>query len=366
MSNLLATVVFPKPASIGMLTNQDILFGAPIPAIDRLKVFSPEQFEDMVREWVTGYLMKEGSYTVCKKCSGAGDMGRDVIAGVDDEIWDNYQCKHYDDPLAPAEINSELGKLVYYSSLGMFSLPRKYYFVSPKGAGPKFNQLLENPDDLKKQLIANWDVHCKTKIKSKTEIPLTTELLAYLNSIDFAIFQSYDPQLLIDEHSKTSYHAARFGGGLQKRREVISTAPSAIHQIESVYTGQLFAAYSDHTKSVITEVGHLSGLEELERHFNRQRLGYYSADSLSQFSRDTLPTDTDYFEDLKNEFYTGVVDIAEENYTSGFDRVKATTNFAKALKIDANPLVSQLRVDDRVGICHHLANEKRLIWVAGN
>jgi hypothetical protein len=362
----LLEVEYPKPDSIGMLTNNDILFGAAIPAIDRLKIFSPEQFENMIREWVTGYLMKNGHYQGCKKCSGAGDMGRDVIAVVDNKQWDNYQCKHYESPLAPAEINSELGKLVYYSSLGKFTLPRFYYFVSPKGAGPKLNNFLENPGQLKTQLIANWDQHCKDKLKSKEEIILTPELLTHLNTIDFSIFKSYDPQQLIDEHGQTSYHAARFGGGLQKRRQLAVNVPGGIQATESVYTTQLFKAYSDHTKTNIAEIGHLDDKEELLKHFNRQRLGYYSADSLNQFSRDTLPSDTDYFEDLKNEFHAGVIDVAEENYNNGYERVKATTNFAKALIINANPLVNQLRVADREGICHHLANENKLIWVAGN
>ena len=292
-------------------------------------------------------------------------MGRDVIALVDDVIWDNYQCKHYSGPLAPSEINSELAKLVYYTFEKKYTLPRKYYFVSPKGAGPKFNQYLENPETLKQQLIDNWDKHCKDKIKSKDEVLLSPELLAHLKSIDFSVFESYDPQRLIEEHGYTSYHASRFGGGLKKRRENTVSVPTGIHVSESVYTSQLFLAYSDHSKSTITEIKHLDAHEDLQRHFNRQRLGFYSADSLNQFSRDTLPTDTDYFEDLKNEFYAGVIDVAEENYTSGYERVKATTNFAKTLNLNANPLVGQLRVADREGICHHLANEKRLNWVTG-
>jgi len=59
-------------------------------------------------------------------------------------------------------------------------------------------------------------------------------------------------------------------------------------------------------------------------------LGFYCANSLNQFSRDTLPTDTDYFENLKNEYHAVVIDIAEESYNNGYEIVKATTNFAKA------------------------------------
>lgn len=354
---------YPKPQNGGRLTNNDILFGPPIPAIDRLKIVSPDQFENIIREWVSGFLMKRGDYVSCKKCSGSGDMGRDVIGKVDGVIWDNYQCKHYNSPLAPSEINVEFGKLIYYTYKNQFSLPRKYIFVSPQGAGPKLNQLLDKPDELKKQLIANWEKHCQEEISSKESIPLTEELLKHLNSIDFSIFSAYDPQMLISEHQQTPYYATRFGGGLQKRREHNISVPASIHATELVYTNQLFEAYTDYTKLTITNVEHINDREELVKHFNRQRQSFYSADSLNQFSRDTLPPDTDYFADLKDEFFNGVIDIVDEPYKDGFERLKATTNFAKQIVIDANPLSKQLRISDREGICHHLANENRLRWV---
>jgi hypothetical protein len=364
MTLSVSEVNFPKPEPIGRLTNNDILFGPTIPPIDRLKIFSPEQFENMVREWVSGYLMKKGVYSSVTKCSGAGDMGRDVIARVRSGIWDNFQCKHYNNVLMPSEINSELAKLAYYTSLKLFTLPRKFYFVSPQGAGPSFNSLLENPDELRKQLIENWDKQCKKKIRAKEEVPLTDDLIAHIEAMDFSIFASYDPQQLINEYRQTPEFATRFGGGLQKRRNFNVQIPAGIQNGELVYTSQLFEAYSDYTKTTISEIGDLVDNQELLKHFERQRRGFYSADSLNQFSRDTLPVDTDYFADLKDEFYDGIVDVAEGNYTNGFERVKATTNFAKSLSIDSNPLVGWLKVTDREGICHHLANENRLQWVS--
>ncbi len=357
-------VDFPRPKSIGTLSNHDVLFGLPIPAIDRMKIFSPDQFEDFVREWVTGYLIKKGTYTLCKKCSGSGDMGRDVIAFVDKTTWDNFQCKHYDSPLMPSAVNSELGKLVYYTHKKIYTLPQQYYFVSPKGVGPKLNNFFENPTALKEQLIQKWDEQCRHKI-SKDEVELTPELRAHLDIIDFSIFSGYDPQQLIDEHHQTPYYSARFGGGLQKQRQVISAAPDGIDKKELVYTNQLFAAYGEFIKKSVTDMGDLKTNEELFNHFLRQRTGFYSADSLNQFSRDTLPPDTDYFEDLKNEFYTGIIDVLNENYTDGYQKVKETTKFAKQISMAGHPLGSQLRVPDREGICHHLANENRIKWVTG-
>ena len=363
ISNTLSELAFPKPKAIGRLTNNDILFGPTIAPIDRLKIFSADNFEDMVREWVSGYMVKRGIYTGFAKCSGGGDMGRDVISRVDSVIWDNYQCKHYNAPLAPSEMNSELGKLVYYTFLKKFTLPRKFYFVSPQGVGPKLNQLLENPNELKQQLINEWDKHCLKKIRTKAEVPLSDDLRKHLEGIDFSLFASYDPQQLIDEYRNTPEYASRFGGGLQKRRDTNFHVPNRVDSKELVYTNQLFQAYSDYTKAPVSEINHIKSNQELLSHFERQRQGFYSADSLNQFSRDTLPADTDYFADLKEEFYNGVLDVVEENHNNGFERVKATTKFAKLLSITSSPLVGWLRVQDREGICHHLANEKRLQWV---
>lgn len=363
MSINVSELTFPKPQPLGRLTNNDILFGPPIAPIDRLKTFSPDQFENMIREWVTGFLIKKGVYTSCTKCSGAGDMGRDVIARVDGTTWDNFQCKHYSSVLSPSEMTSELAKLAYYTLLGLFTLPRKFYFVSPMGAGPSFGLLLENPLELKKYLLDNWDKQCKKKIKTKEEVPLSDSLVEHIEKIDFSIFAIYDPQQLIDEYRQTPEFATRFGGGLQKRRDFGIAVPAGIQKKELVYTSQLLEAYSDSTKTTISDVSQLNTNQELQKHFERQRRGFYSADSLNQFSRDTLPADTDYFADLKDEFYDGVIDTVEESFSDGYERVKATTNFAKSLSIDSNPLVNWMKVSDREGICHHLANEKRLQWV---
>ena len=78
-------------------------------------------------------------------------MGRDITAATgpeDDAPWDNYQCKHYKDPLAPGDVWLELGKLIYYTQRGEYTFPRKYFFVAPQGAGNKLSRLLRKPEQL--------------------------------------------------------------------------------------------------------------------------------------------------------------------------------------------------------------------------
>jgi hypothetical protein len=123
------------------VTNRDILLGKPIPAIDRVKLFSEEEFEFFTLEWLHGFLKNSGIYQSIYKQGGSGDMGRDVVAFVSEsqDIWDNYQCKHYDNPLSPSQVWVEIGKLCYYCYSAEYSVPRKYYFcMSERHRGQNF------------------------------------------------------------------------------------------------------------------------------------------------------------------------------------------------------------------------------------
>jgi hypothetical protein len=361
----MSLIPLPEPKYIGRLSNHEMMFGLPIPAIDRLKIFSPEQFEDLIREWSIGFLMKRKDYVECKKASGGGDKGRDIIGIIDQATgkWDNFQCKHYDHVLSPSDIYIEIGKILYYTFIKDYTVPRFYYFITALGVGPKLNEWIENPEKLKAELILNWDAYCKRKLLS-TEVLLISDFKIYVENFDFSIFKGYDPQQIIDEHQTTPYYSARFGGGLQSKKRPITTVPSSIHLQELVYTTKLLMAYSDYKKTSISHITDLKGDAELIEHFNRQRESFYSADSLNQFSRDSFSPDYDYFKDLKGQFFRGIIDIVTDVHGNGYQKVKATTNFAKTLQIGQNPLSNELIMEDREGICHHLANEEEQItWV---
>jgi len=336
-----------------------------VPPIDRLKIISSADFESVVNEWGNGYLIPSGKYSACKKCSGGGDKGRDVMGVIDESsgAYDNYQCKHYDHPLAPSDIWIEIGKHIYYSFTGDIKISRAYYFVAPQGIGPLLNQRLENPEELKRECLVNWDKKCKDDIKKGVEISLDGPFKQFIAAFDFSIFKGYDPLRLIEEHKLTSYYAARFGGGLSRRRAEAPKPPDKIGDNEMTYTHQLFDAYSDHKKTAIRDINSLNAHEELKEHFIRQREGFYTADSLRQFSRDNLPIDTDYFEELKKDVHTGVIDVYNKTYQDGYERLQATIIQAKIIQITGNPLENYVLHKDREGICQHLANDKRLIWV---
>ncbi|OQW47926.1 MAG: hypothetical protein A4S09_14105 [Proteobacteria bacterium SG_bin7] len=354
----LSTVDIPAPDAAPNLTNQEILTGKVVPALDRLKIISADDWQNVIYEWVHGYL--KSKYQSVNRCGGSGDFGRDVIGQIDQTKWDNYQCKHYDHALAPSDIWVEIGKLIYHVSEGNITPPENYFFIAPQGCGKSLLDLLNKPEDLRKKLTENWEKHCQKKITSKKEVHLDA-LKTAVDGFDFSIFSSVGPLDLLEQHGQTRWYAARFGGGL-KKRPPSEAAPAEIATKEVRYVEQLYAAYSDRVKKNVSSRSDLDVYKELLEHFNRQRTHFYEAESLKKFARDSLP-DGGYYEDLLSQFYDGVIDILSKTHQDGYEKLIEVVQVAQQLNLGGHILISVLRVGDRAGVCHQLANEDRLKWV---
>jgi len=346
------------------LTTESVVMGPIVSPVDRIKLYSPNEWEEFIKEWAES--LKSDYYHV-ERLGGAGDMGRDIVASTGDPAtccpWDNYQCKHYDHSLMPGDIWVELGKLCYYTFIKEFTLPRKYYFVAPQGIGTKLYDLLSKPIKIKKELISIWDKKCKDKIAAKNEIQLDGKFKEYVEDFDFSIVWYKKISEIIERHRKTNLHIARFGGGLPLR-PAPESPPSSIQSKEVRYVRQLLDAYGDAANTQYSNPDELNCHKTYRSHFDRSRERFYCAESLRVFSNDTLPQGE--FDKLQEEIYDGVVDIAESSHSNGYERVKATTNQATTININSHPLKSCLKNNDKSGICHQLANNNRLVWVPQN
>ncbi|MGG3662495.1 ABC-three component system protein [Bacillus gobiensis] len=349
------------------ISNEQLLMGNYISPIDRLKIISPNEFEEMIEEWIYGYLIPiYGKVEKVVRIGGAGDKGRDVIAYITyskdstNAIWENYQCKHYNGPLAPSEMWVEFGKLCYYTFIGDYSLPKKYYLVAPQGIGGKLHDLIMKPDTLKSELIKNWDKKCLNNITKTKQVPLDGKFKNYVEKFDFSIIDSVTPAELIEQYQKTIYFPFRFGGGLQKNPNRKNQVPEEVCEKELLYVKKLFNAYTDHKKEKINNIEDLKKHKILRSHFNRQRTYFYQAESLKVFERNTIPNGIGAFNDLKDEVFHGIIDVVYSEYVDGLERLKATTQEAKKLVIGGNILASFINGNDKTGICHHLANEEDL------
>ncbi len=356
---MISSTPLPTPIATASISTDVVTAGLPIPPIERIRIFSNEQWEDFVLEWADSL---RDQYGTVERCGGAGDMGRDIIAfdKANPAIWDNYQCKHYKSGLAPSDIWLELGKLVYYTQINEYTYPRRYFFVAPQGAGTKLSNLLRNAVKIKAQLIDNWESHCKYGIASKNVVELTGALRAHIDSLDFSIFEAVPPLRIIDQHAKTRWYATRFGGGLPPRPKIVAP-PATVADHEVTYVRSLLDAYGDHLKCSLPTVADLGTHDDVRAHFNDARLEFYSAEALRAFSRDTLPLGA--FEELQNELHGGIKDEIRGTYSDGYQRVLSVVKTARLLPITDHALKERLSLLDKGGICHQLANDGKVKWV---
>lgn len=350
----------PKPQK-GLYNSEHVSTGIPIPKAKRIELFSPDEWEEFTEEWATSL---DDEYYKIKRFGGAGDQGLDVVGFITDSTfdggWDNYQCKHYDNPLRPSNIWLEIGKIIYYSYAGEYPAPRKYYFIAPKGLGTSLGKLLSKPIELKKQTKANWNSNIHNNISTNFTAKLESDLLDYFENFDFSIFDSLSLSDLVIGHSKTRFHSVRFGGGLGIRPEPV-IPPEDTVSVESRYVEQLLSAYGDREGEVVNDLSWLDDKPKYRRDFNRQRERFYHAESLRNFSRDNVPIGT--YERLQEDIYQGVVDVCESDHDDGFIRMRETVAQAAQLSIGSSPLHSVTRTADKQGVCHQLADKEQLKWV---
>lgn len=352
-----------EPKDSPSLSNYDILYGKPIDPLQKLAILDDSEFEDIILEWIHGYLKKR--YISIRKCAGAGDKGRDIIAKIDNLTgkWDNYQCKHYGNKLTPTNFYLELGKLCYYTHINDFKIPNTYYIVSREGVGTKLGDLIDNPDNLKAELIVNWDGYVKDKITA-IPIELDGELKTYINNFDFSIIKSIEPHEFIEQFQKTQWYSYRFGGVIKQRDNI--PLPDLTDSEKTLrYVTQLLAVYSEEISQELDSIEELSAYGNYKIHFDIQRKNFYSVESLKQFERDNLPPDSKAFDNLKDIVLAVVYNKIFNQYRNSFEKVNDILGHCSLIDMSSSPLAISISVQDKQGICHHLVNENKLTWIEG-
>lgn len=345
---------------ITMATSQQFLSGPPIDPLTRILGYDSAEWELFIEEWL--YSLNTG-YEKVLRFTGPGDKGIDVAGFYDnkelDGNWDNFQCKHYKNPLGFSNVGPEIGKILWHSFNGHFKAPQICNFIAPRGASTSLSHLLANAPNLKQKVFSVWEKSISKKIISGKEIALEGKFKEYFDNYNFGSFIADSPRNIIEQHKKTQFYIARFGGGLPCRPAVTSP-PVIITSNEERYTTQLFEAYSENKKEKIQGEVDLKKWPPIKKHFGRSREAFYHAEALRIFVRDKTETGT--FESLQEEIFDGVIDTHDKEYSDGFERLTEVTKSAQNLSLDAHPLNTSTFIKDRHGICHQLANKDRLKW----
>lgn len=340
------------------------IFDTTIAPIVRLRTIESGEFEDIACEWASGYLTQSENYKNVAQIGGSKDSGRDIVAYLDEslQIFDIFQCKRYKDPLTPSGYMSEFGKLCYYTMIGKYNKPRKYFIVASNGIGQDLRELIEHPKTINQELIKSWDKYCKPNKKIiEKGLPLSDELKTYIMQFDFSIVSEISPQTLLEQFAKTRWYKYHFGGGL-KQRPRVEKPPEVLdsEEIKMEYVHQLLQVYSNHEKTEIKDVESLKSRKKLHKHFKRQRECFHTAQALRRFTRDEFVNE-DVYDELKNQVYHGVVAICEADYDDDLERVDNTVARSQVLPIKTAEVESNIL--ENSGMCHDLVNDREMSWI---
>jgi hypothetical protein len=323
-----------------------------------LSSLSDERLEAFVSDWLAN---RTRDYHSHERWSGAGDMGRDVVGYVTarrhEGPWDNFQCKQLRTRLSESAAFVELGKIFMHAALGHYRLPRAYTFVAPRGVVRNVQAYLAHPNRFRAAFLDRWDELCSSNLVENAVVPMTQDIRAAIETLDFEQVYSLDAVRLVDDPYAKPVLVHWFGDdpGLAPSAVV----PDAVQDEEAVYIGQLVALYGE--RSGQTFNGPAAALQHADwgNHLRDQRKRYFEAAEFDRYYRDSTPPD--YLVTFKDELYHGVSDIYADTHKDGLDRVTKVLAQA-ATVLPSGVLGRHARVPVEQGACHHFANEGRLPW----
>lgn len=147
--------------------------------------------------------------------------------------------------------------------------------------------------------------------------------------------------------------------------------PEDITPEESKYVRALLDAYGDAEGVESVELEFLNShkkVKKYKRHFSRQRQDYFNADFVRHSTRASSGIGGDGpFNDLEIEIRDGIIDIYEDDFPHGLERLKRCLEQAALVPVARSWIKEDpewLSVSVKKGVCHILVNEDILEgWV---
>ena len=329
----------------------------------RLKELEDEPLEEFIELFADR--IGEG-YVAVHRMGQANDKGRDVVGFLTDAKhegpWHLYQCKRktYASVLGLGEALVELGKVFHHHAEGgaYKTLPTKYVFVSPRGIAGTLRDLILNPTDLRAELLAKWDTHCRTGITARggKPTPLTPELKAFIDAYDFRQV-SYLSATDIVKHPAAGPALGRVLR-LPPGQAPVGEAPGALQPEEIEYLDQLRRVYGEARGAAFTTVDAILTDAEYGPDLGEHRTRFFEASVFKRFHRDN--TDAQELAAFQKDVYLGVIGIHRRGHPTGFQRLCAVMDHASLMATAIGGTL--VRVPVRQGVCHHLANEGTMKW----
>jgi hypothetical protein len=163
---------------------------------------------------------------------------------------------------------------------------------------------------------------------------------------------------MINDHRTTAHWAERFGGLLPPPPPAIG--PPEIQEIESVYLEQLLAVYGEKAGCCFNHTTELTAHITLVDDLKQQRERFFQAEAFNHHYRDETAPGT--VEQLAEDIFDAVDPVAKLPHPNGYDRLNRCLAQA-ALVLPGGILAPYARPKTKQGVCHQLANGRRVLWI---
>lgn len=315
------------------------------------------QLEEFCRRWVE----RRAGYFEVKRFGGSGDKGRDVVgfcaSSRHEGAWDNYQCKQYRAKLGKNDGLLAVGKVLYWSSQEIFTTPRSFYFVAPRGLNARLLDLVNSPTKFRKSLIDNWNDCCAEKIIKGTNIAIDKNLTSSIDKFDFSNIKTIDVDEMITDSAATALLVEIFGAdpGCYPKGAV----PMEVQPEEMIYLKAMLDAYNEREAGKFKDPSDVFFDATHGADFRVHRERYFEADCFQKFYRDN--TSPEIISSFRRDIHFGIIDKLQEPARDQLTRVHATMTQAANVS-PAGPLARYAYVPVKQGICHHLVNDGEIDW----
>lgn len=143
--------------------------------------------------------------------------------------------------------------------------------------------------------------------------------------------------------------------------------PKVATQDEQIYINELFLAYGDAENMTVFTADDLLSFPDYSEDLEGRRIDFYAAETIRrgvlELGNGSL---TGQFDVLKKETLDGVKDTAKRTHPNGYEHMLAIMEQAVVVPV-TNYILSAspywISTTIRKGVCHHLVNDGKLVWV---
>lgn len=223
--------------------------------------------------------------------------------------------------------------------------------------------------------LINSDISIAPNIRNNLiSLYNSNELSQFLAETFLYAVQKDNKKSKLENKSKTD-STSSLEDDVSKLNDLLKSFPKPISLLpedtfaehEMVYITELLAAYADEEGILKIEKETLEKYPKYKNNFLRHRKDYYAAETIRQSARDPLGANaTGEFNVLKEETLDGIIDVHEDCYDSGFERLKNVMKHVTTIQLNKSLLThlpGWISNSEKKGFCHMLVNDGQIKWV---